>query len=137
MISKSLTAWRSNETPDARWMAAMTAKGRTTAATDFCQLWLTCADKTEADKIANTLLVKHLVACVRQVPITSDYWSRGKINHDDEVLLMMESREDLFDEIQAEIAKVHGYDTFVLEAVPVSRISKRAASWLNAETKNV
>jgi periplasmic divalent cation tolerance protein len=103
----------------------------------FCQIWLTVGSKEEADKIANTLLVKHLVACVRQIPVSSDYWWKGKINHSDEVLLQMESREDLFEQVEKEVAKLHTYDTFVLESTPISIISKSAGAWLKSELKNV
>ena len=94
-------------------------------ANNFCQFWLTCADKKEADKIANTLLVKHLVACAKQIPVTADYWWQGKIEKGNEVLLIMESRENLFDKVEKEVAKLHSYDNFVLEAVPVAKISKK------------
>ena len=99
---------------------------------DFCQLWLTCKDKKEADKIANTLLVKHLITCARQMPITSDYWWKGKLNHSNEVMMLMESRLDFFDKVETEVAKLHSYETFVLEAVPVQRVSKKAQTWLKA-----
>ncbi len=104
--------------------------------TNFCQLWLTCADQEEADKIKNTLLAKHLVACVRQVPITSDFHWRSKIEHTNEVLLLMEGKLGLFDQIEAEITKLHSYDTFVLEAVQIQKISQKAKSWLKSELKN-
>jgi len=48
----------------------------------------------------------------------------------------MLSKLDLFDKIEAEVTKLHSYETFVLEAVPVSRISKSAQEWLNRELKN-
>jgi len=104
---------------------------------DFCQLWLTCKDKEEASKIANTLLVKHLVACVHKIPISSEFCWKGKIKSNDEILLVMESREDLFDEVEREVAKLHSYDTFVLEAVPISKISQKAEDWLKKEFKSV
>lgn len=104
---------------------------------NLCQLWLTCANEKEADKITNTLLVKHLVACVHKVPISSEFHWRGKISSSKEVLLQMDSRNDLFDEVEAEVAKLHSYDTFVLEAVLVTRISKNAEQWLHKELKNV
>lgn len=102
---------------------------------DFCQLRLTCKDKTEADRIANALLVKRLVACVRRMPVVSDYRWQGQVEHEDEIMLVMESRLDLFEKVEAEITKHHSYDTFVLEATPVSRLSKKASSWLESEIK--
>lgn len=97
---------------------------------NFCQLWLTCADKTEAEKITKALLEKHLVACAKQVPVSSDFLWQGKVDHNDEILLIMDSREDLFDQIEAEIARLHSYEIFVLQAIPISKISKQAEVWL-------
>ena len=105
--------------------------------TGFCQIWLTVGSKEEADKIANTLLVKYLVSCVRQIPISSDYRWKGKIEHSNEILLQMESREDLFDQVEKEVAELHTYSTFVLEASPVFAISKSAEKWLKSELQNV
>jgi periplasmic divalent cation tolerance protein len=103
---------------------------------NFCQLWLTCADKKEANRIGKGLLDNRLITCAKQIPLTADYWWQGKIEHTKEILLLMESKLDLFDEIEAEVAKLHNYDTFVLEATPISKISKKAKNWLKSELKN-
>lgn len=102
---------------------------------NFCQLWLTCANREEADKIANTLLVKHLAACAKQVAIASDFRWQGKIEHSNEVLLVMDSKLELFDEVEKEVAKLHSYDTFVLQAVPIGKVSANARRWLETELK--
>jgi periplasmic divalent cation tolerance protein len=99
----------------------------------FCQVWLTVGSKHEADKIAKVLLDKHLVACVRQIPVSSDFRWQGKKEHSEEVLLQMESATELFDKVEKEVAKLHRFDTFVLEATPVERISKKAEEWLQSE----
>ncbi len=104
---------------------------------DFCQLWLSCDGKREASQISDVLLQKKLIACAKQIPVSLQFNWQGKINKSNEVLLIMESREDLFDEIEREVAKLHSYKTFVLEATPISKISKKAASWLKKELKNV
>jgi periplasmic divalent cation tolerance protein len=102
---------------------------------DYCQLWLTCADKKEAKKIANTLLVKHLITCAKMWSVDSSFRWQGKIEPNDEVLLMMDSRSDLFEIIEVEIAKIHSYDTFVMQATPVTGVSKDAKKWLKEELK--
>ena len=97
----------------------------------LCQLWLTCANKQEAGKVANTLLVKHLIACAKQITVESDYIWQGKIERADEVLLVMESKCSLFNKVEAEVKKLHSYDTFVLTAIPLLAISKEADKWLD------
>jgi len=98
--------------------------------TDFCYLYLTCEDGAEATKIAKELLKKRLIVCAKQLPITADFHWEGKITHGKETLLIMESRLDLFDQVEAEVTKLHSYDTFVLEAVPIAAVSKKASKWM-------
>lgn len=96
----------------------------------YCQLWLTCSSKAEANKIASALLEKHMIACAKQMRLKSDFLWKGKVDHNDEILLVMDSREDLFEEIEGEVATIHSYETFVLQAIPIVKISKDAAKWL-------
>lgn len=101
----------------------------------FCQLWLTVGGKEEAAKIAKVLLEKHLVACVHQLPVNSNFRWQAKIDSSQEVLLIMDSRQDLFDDVEREVAKLHSYGTFVLEATSINRVSKKAETWLQTELK--
>jgi periplasmic divalent cation tolerance protein len=96
----------------------------------YCQLWLTCKDKAEADKIATILFDKKLIACAKQVSVNSKYLWKGKLESESEVLLMMESREDLFEETEKEVGKIHSYDTYVLNTTPITKISAKARKWL-------
>lgn len=101
----------------------------------FCLIWLSCKDKAEADKIADTLIEKKLIACAKQLPVKSSFSWEGKANKSEEIWMSMESREDLFDEIEQEVAKLHSYDTFVLTSNPVTKISSKAKKWLEESLK--
>lgn len=97
---------------------------------------LTCRDASEAKKITEVLLQQKLVVCVKQLAVSSDFLWHGDIDHNDEVLLVMDSREDLFDQVESEVAKLHSYDTFVLQTIPVTRTSKKALQWMEEELKD-
>lgn len=99
----------------------------------YCQLQLTCKDRVEADTIINTLLVKRLIACAKQIPISSDFRWQGKIEHADEVLLIMDSKTENFNKIETEVKKLHSYKTFVLQMAPVQMISGGASKWMEGE----
>lgn len=94
-------------------------------------LYLTCADKEEAIKISNALLEAKLIVCARHSSISSSYWWDGKINHDDEVLIMMESREDKFDDIEKIVTELHSYDEYVLTMIPNIRTTPGVQRWLD------
>jgi len=101
----------------------------------FIQLWLTSKDQAEADSIAKVLLEKRLVACAKKLPVSSDFVWKGQADHSEEILLVMDSREDLFEEIEAEVKKLHSYESFVLQATPILKTSKDAEKWLQKTLK--
>ena len=96
-----------------------------------CVFLLTCATKAEADTIASVLLRQKLIACAKQLPVGSDFLWKNEVDHNDEVLIMMDSRVDLFEAAEAEIKKHHSYETFVLQALPILKTSDDAQNWLN------
>ena len=95
---------------------------------------LTC-DAGDEKTLARALLDKRLIACAKFVPVSAMYWWQGEITEVDETAILMESAEDLFDEIEAEVGKIHSYDTFVLTQIPMSRVSKDAKKWMSSELK--
>ncbi len=97
-----------------------------------CYLLLTC-EKEQEKELAELLLKKRLVACVKFTPVNASFWWQGNIANENETLLVMESAESLFETIEAELAKVHTYETFVLTCVPMAKISKQAQKWLEGE----
>lgn len=101
---------------------------------NFVELVLTCGSWQEAQRIADALLEKHLVACVEMMEIKSKYHWQGKIDEADEVKLIMETVAENFDIVEAEVKKLHSYDTFVLQQIPVTRVSGIAAKWWENES---
>lgn len=101
---------------------------------NFVELVLTCGSWQEAQRIADTLLVKHLVACVEMIEVKSKYHWHGKIEEATEVKLIMETVAGNFDKVEAEVERLHSYETFVLQQLPLTRLSNAAAGWLKTET---
>lgn len=93
-------------------------------------LFLTCADRQEAKRIADALLEKRLAACVRAAGVKSGFWWQGKREKADEILLIIESAEDKYDQIEAVVRQIHSYETFVLMAYPVVKASKGVEQWV-------
>lgn len=97
---------------------------------NFCYIYLTC-DAKEADELAQTLLNRHLVVCVKKTVVDAQYWWQKDLEKATETLLIMESAEEKFGDIEALLGKIHSYDTFVLTAVPMVKVSKDAKQWFN------
>ncbi|OGK11261.1 hypothetical protein A2954_06060 [Candidatus Roizmanbacteria bacterium RIFCSPLOWO2_01_FULL_37_12] len=98
-------------------------------------LFLTCANLEEAEKISQALLKKKLVVCIKKTNVLSSFLWEGKLDKSEEVLLIMDSIEEKFAEIEKEVRKIHSYETFVLVANPVINSSKGVKEWIKKEIK--
>lgn len=97
---------------------------------NFVELVLTCGSWQEAQRIADKLLEQKLVACVEFIEIKSKHWWQGHLNEANEIKLIMQSAEHLFDRVEAEVKQLHSYETFVLQQIPLTNISSAAKLWL-------
>ena len=97
----------------------------------YTQLNLVCENAEEATKIADALLEHRLIVCAKQVPVESKFWWKGQLETASEVLLNMDSSEDLFFAIEAEVGRMHSYDTFVLQQLPLVGLSSAAQEWMD------
>jgi periplasmic divalent cation tolerance protein len=98
-------------------------------------IFLTCKDKKEADKIIDFLLKKKLIACGKKLSVASSFLWKGKVDRDQEIMIVMESAEENFSKIEKQVKKIHSYNTFVLTAMPVYKISRKAKLWLKNSLK--
>ena len=102
--------------------------------TNFTELVLTCESWQEAQNIADELLEKKLVACIEFFDIKSKYRWHGKIEETKEVKLIMQTKTEYFDKIEATVKKLHSYDTPNLHAIPITWATKEIEAWLEKET---
>ncbi len=100
-----------------------------------CVLMLTCANNTEADVIAEKLLNSKLIICAKKVAVSSQFYWKGSQEHSEEILMIMDSAEELFDKVEQEIRNHHSYETFNLVALPVTKTSKGVSDWMTEGLK--
>jgi periplasmic divalent cation tolerance protein len=93
-------------------------------------LFLTCANRQEAQKIGDELLDKNLAACVRMFDVDSTYLWQGAKHNSSEVQLIIESAEDKFNAIETTVRRLHSYKTFVLAVYPVVKSSAGVEQWV-------
>jgi uncharacterized protein involved in tolerance to divalent cations len=94
-------------------------------------LFLTCKDQREADSITEDLLKKHLIVCSKSTPVKSQFFWKGNIDKEDEVLVVMESDESRFKQIEKVVRSLHSYEQFVLVGFPVTQMAAGVEKWLN------
>lgn len=99
----------------------------------LCGISLTCRDVNEAQTITSALLEQKLVACVKQLPVHSQFLWKGDVEHNDEILLQMIGRRKDITTIEDVVKGLHSYDTFVLEVTNLEYLNAPALAWLNKE----
>jgi periplasmic divalent cation tolerance protein len=93
-------------------------------------LLLTCANAAEATTISTALLERNLIACAKTAPVHALFQWKGAIDTADEVLLIMETTQDLCADIEKIVHQLHSYDTPVLVGVPIAYMSHKTEEWL-------
>ena len=96
---------------------------------------LTCANEKEADAIVQRLLKKRLIVCAKRMSVSSAFLWEGKIDSDEEVLVIMESHDKLFEKVEKEVRKLHSYDTPVLVSLPIHYVSRGIMEWMKDELR--
>ena len=103
----------------------------------YTQLNLICESAEEAGTIAAALLEHRLIVCAKIVPVESKFWWKGEIEQASEVVLIMDSAEDLFFAIEAEVGRMHSYETFVLQQLPLVGLNAAALEWMDENLRPV
>jgi periplasmic divalent cation tolerance protein len=92
---------------------------------------VTTASKQEAEKIVRHLLKGKLIACANIIgPVSSLFHWSGKIEVAEEYVILMKSREDLFEKLADGVKALHSYDVPEILALPVVKGSEDYLSWL-------
>ena len=93
----------------------------------------TVGDNDSAEMIAGELLAKKLAACVQIAPCRSMYRWQGKIEKDDEYLLIIKSKGILYPELEKVIRRIHPYEVPELLAMDIAAGNPDYLHWLEQE----
>ena len=84
------------------------------------EIQITCGSVAEASAIAHRLVEQRLAACVQSIPIDSVYEWGGAIHDDREVLLLVKTRADRFEEVARLVGELHSYELPAITMVPIT-----------------
>ena len=103
---------------------------------DLVVVLVTAGSTEEAQGIATSLVEERLAACVNIVgPVESVYRWEGKVQRDQERLLVIKARSSSFDRLAERVRELHSYDTPEVIALPIVAGSEAYLKWLQASTK--
>lgn len=103
---------------------------------EYCVIFCTVPNNEVGLDIANTLVAKQLAACVNIVPgLTSIYKWKGELCNDQEFLLIIKSKKNLFANIEEAIKKIHPYEVAEIISLPLISGSYEYLQWIETVTK--
>jgi periplasmic divalent cation tolerance protein len=98
---------------------------------EFVLVLVTTSSMDEAQEIAMKLINSGLAPCVNILSsCKSIYQWKGEVRTDDEVLMVIKSKSELFDQLQALVETAHSYDVPEILAVDLARISGKYEGYL-------
>ena len=97
-------------------------------------IFITAGSVEEAEKIGNSLVGEKLAACCSIInSVNSIFRWEGKICKENEVLLIVKSSLDLFDDIVKKVKSLHSYDVPEIIALPIISGSEDYLKWIDEE----
>jgi len=100
-------------------------------------VFITAPTLPVAEQIAKRLVERRLAACVNILPaIQSIYRWEGKIHQESEILLVVKTRDGLFeDHLIPAVLEIHPFKVPEIIAVPVMNGLPGYLEWINQETR--
>jgi periplasmic divalent cation tolerance protein len=94
-------------------------------------VFITAPGEDEAAKIARALVEARLAGCVNILKsIRSIYTWEGKIEDEQEVLMIAKTHQALFASLEKKVKELHSYTVPEIIAVPIIRGSADYLAWL-------
>ena len=98
-------------------------------------VFFTAPDEPTAEKMADRLLEDRVAACVSRISnVVSVYRWKGRIEKNNEILLIAKSRVTRFKELEEAILHLHPDEVPEIVAVQASAVHEAYAKWLADET---
>ena len=88
-----------------------------------------------AHRIGQALVERRLAACAQiSGTIASTYWWQGQMEHAEEWVCTVKTRQELYESIERAIREMHPYETPEIVATPIVAGSRGYLDWIATET---
>ncbi|HIE54282.1 MAG TPA: divalent-cation tolerance protein CutA [Chromatiaceae bacterium] len=92
---------------------------------------LSTCPQERAKEIAEALVEKGVAACVNVTPsIQSVYRWQGKLQWDEEALLVIKSNRNAWTSLERALRQLHPYEVPEIVALPVEQVSNNYLNWV-------
>jgi periplasmic divalent cation tolerance protein len=96
----------------------------------FVVIFITASNEKEAKNISDTLVQERLAACTNLTPVRSTFFWSGKIEHENEFLLIVKTRKERVDDIITRVKELHSYSVPEIIALPIDGGNQDYLRWI-------
>jgi periplasmic divalent cation tolerance protein len=100
---------------------------------EYCVVCTSFAHEEQSQQLIEALLEQHLAACIQVLPIQSFYRWKGKVNRDQESLVLIKTLARHYQKVQDLIATHHPYEVPEIIQVPISKGFPAYLEWISQE----
>lgn len=101
----------------------------------LCILVTSVENKVQAEMIMKSLFDKKLSSCVHYFNVKTKYTWDGQILGDDEILMLIRTTDELYDEISDVLNSLHPYEVPDITKLSVDRVNEAYLHWLEKNVK--
>ncbi|WP_456474551.1 divalent-cation tolerance protein CutA [Candidatus Pyrohabitans sp.] len=103
----------------------------------YAVVFITAKDAAQAREIARRLVEERLAACANIIEkVTSIYWWRGKLEEEEEVLILIKTLKEKVPAIIERVKELHTYEVPEVIALPIVEGSEDYLRWLEEEVES-
>jgi periplasmic divalent cation tolerance protein len=103
--------------------------------TDYILVLITASSEKEGEKIGDALVKERLAACVNLLGgVKSTFRWKGRITSEQEVLLLVKTKDRLFQKLKKRVQELHSYEVPEVLALPILAGFEKYLSWVEEET---
>jgi len=103
--------------------------------TGFVITYITTPSVEVAQKIGRKMVENKLAACANILPqMQSIYSWKGELCQDQEAVLLLKTRQELFTKLAERIQALHEYECPCILALPIAEANKPYLQWLSDQT---
>lgn len=95
-------------------------------------VYTTCPDEETARTISRRVVAERLAACVHRQPAGASVFEwEGRIEEEEEILLVIKTKEKLYDRLESAVLQAHPYDVPEIIAVSIDNGLPSYLRWID------
>lgn len=95
----------------------------------------TFENERQAKPVMDEIIRCRLAACVQEVNIKSHYIWKNELCHEDEILVLIKTRKELYPELEKKLSELHPYETPEILFIDAENGSPAYLAWIDEQTR--